>query len=290
MKFNTKENLKRVNDSLQKRVYNLLEVQDKYSEPVPNNYSFIFFHGKQEFLLKNQLGELYKPLNCLIVRVYDYYSHLNINNFNPEALKTIKSILYHWNNLIEQGRYFLTWKLFIKLDEIINESQIIKKNKQKYFVELSNSLPEELLNEWEIGLAISQDELEYALSLIVAKLTEYPIEPKRIEVSKIFTNSNPHPSFPTIKLHFHSCCFKKELSQLCFDIINVIKENNLRTGNITQGFGENYADFLRIQNGFEGLKRILNQMKTIDNFYCPKYDYAYRKIGMEDINHEIPTC
>ena len=220
MNFNAEENLRRVNNLLsteirqqQKRLYDVVGVKEKYSEPVPNNYSFILFYEKQGFIEKiNKQAELYRPLNCLNASIYDYYYHLNVDNvdkFHPEKLKTIKSILYHWNHLIEQGNYFLTWKLFIKLDEIMNKSQIIQEDKQKYFIKLSNSLPEELLNEWEVGVAVSQDELEYALGLIVAKLTEYKIDQKSIEVSKIFTKSDPHPSFPTIKLHLHSSSCKK---------------------------------------------------------------------------------
>lgn len=285
MNFNAEKNLKRVNNLLsiemrqqQKRLYNVVGVKENYSEPVPNNYSFILFSGKQEIIEKiNKQAKLYEPLNCLNVKLYEYYFHLNINHYHPQESKAIKTILYHWNNLIKQGNYFLTWKLFIKLDEIFNKLPIIKDNKQNYFVELSNSLPEELLDEWEIGFAISQAELEYALVLIVAQLTEYKIEPKSIEVSKIFTESNPHPSFPTIKLHFNSFCCKKELTKLCFEMINIIKDNNIQVGDITQSFGENHAIFLRSQNGFEGLKKILNQMNTIDNFYCSKHDYAYRK-------------
>lgn len=263
----------------QQRLYEAIGVKEKYSEPLPNNYSFVFYK-KQEFTEKTkETTELYKPLNLLNKSLFDYYSSLSIKNFDTKKLNDIKIILYHWGELIQQGNFFLTWKLFIKLDEIINESQNTKakKNKQKYFVELSKSLPDELLNEWEIGLAISQYELKHTLSLIIAKLKEYTIEPKRIEVSKIFKESDPHPSFPTIKLHFYSSCCQQELIKLCFDLINTIKNNSLTTGDITQSFGENYDIFLRMQNGFEGLKRILQQMNVIDYFYYKKHDYAYRK-------------
>ena len=100
MNFNAKENLKQVNESLsvemlqqQKRLYNVAGIKKQYSEPVPNNYSFILFYGEEGIFDKiNKQAELYKPLNNLNQRLYDYYSQLNINKCSFEKLMTCWSL------------------------------------------------------------------------------------------------------------------------------------------------------------------------------------------------------
>jgi hypothetical protein len=286
--YTIQENIRRINASLPRklyeqktRIYNVAGIKEKYSEPVPNNYSFILVYGKEGVLTKlKEQADYFKPLNDLSECLYEHYLQYNIDKLDVISAIVVKENLYQWGELIKKGNYFLTWKLFIELDVAFRKSQVIHDiDLCEKFQAISKRFSERLLSAWEIGIAVSQRDIENALTLISDELESFETRIEKIEVSKILSEPNTKPLFPTIKLHFSSFVSKKEIVEISSKLFNLLEQCDLGKGSLKESFGEKLGDSIRIQQGFVGLKNILRQIGTLDIFYCPDNDYAYRMIS-----------
>lgn len=261
----------------------ILLSQGKFCEAIPNNYSFLVYPSASQrrgqtleraLAAVEKQAENYQGLNRLNQELFSLYRNSEPTRPLNHLDKSISDELINkWQKDIANGNYFLTWQAYLALEGFY---RLFSADVPVKILASLSQISEVIFSEWEISFAIAQAQVPRFISRIQEENLLSGIQVDRLEVGKVLKGPTKQPAFPTFKIILKEDVLQEDVVELSNSLAATLIHESFELGTLPkENFGFRLRPFLRIQNGFGGLKSILNSLKKIDDFYFPDFSYAY---------------